>query len=262
MFGYVGFGVWCFVTSVVGAIGGLVLGNLRLPVALLIAPGAGAASAANLVISAVTALSSTVEHLRAGRIVWKLLWIIAVPSVVGALLGGLASGVVPEQVVLGIVAVVLVLAGVKLLRKDPDADDDGDDAEHDEGSGLEKEEGARIAGGSLVIGAVGGLVGLVLGSLRTPMLLRYADQDAAKIAATNVGVGFLVSVAGTIGHLPNATPDVGLVVAGCIGAIPGGVIGARLTGRLDEKRLIRFIGVVLLIAAVGTVYEAISGTGG
>ena len=53
-----------------------------------------------------------------------------------------------------------------------------------------------------LIGVLGGLVGLILGALRMPALLRWVGEQPALAVGTNLAVGFWVGVAGVIGHLP------------------------------------------------------------
>src|SRR2546430_1391904 len=52
------------------------------------------------------------------------------------------------------------------------------------------------------IGVLGGLVGLILGSLRMPALLKWVGEAPSRAVGTNLAVGFCVGVAGVIGHLP------------------------------------------------------------
>ena len=47
----VAFGGWCFLVAVAGGLAGLVLGNIRLPVALLLASTPAAGAGANIAIS-------------------------------------------------------------------------------------------------------------------------------------------------------------------------------------------------------------------
>jgi uncharacterized membrane protein YfcA len=47
------------------------------------------------------------------------------------------------------------------------------------------------------------------------------------------------------------------VLVGAAASIPGALLGARLTGRLDEQALVRAIGIVLLLAAAGVVVAAL-----
>jgi uncharacterized protein len=107
------------------------------------------------------------------------------------------------------------------------------------------------------IGFIGGVVGLILGSLRMPALLRLVGESAAPAVGTNLFVGLCVGVAGALGHLPSAAPEPGLILVGAAGSIPGALVGARLTGRLSERQLVRAIGAVLVLAAAGTGLQAL-----
>ena len=109
-----------------------------------------------------------------------------------------------------------------------------------------------------MIGLLGGLVGLILGSLRMPALLRWVGETPQRAVGTNVTVGVFVGVAGALAHLPNAAPDVDLIVVGGAASIPGALLGSRLTGRLSEAALIKAIAVVLLVAAAGCIAQALT----
>ena len=50
---------------------------------------------------------------------------------------------------------------------------------------------------------------------------------------------------------------VGLVLVGGVASIPGALIGARLTGRLSEQRLVQAIGAVLLVAGAAAAVQAV-----
>ena len=110
-----------------------------------------------------------------------------------------------------------------------------------------------------LIGVLGGIVGLILGSLRMPALLRVVGEAPARAAGTNVVVGLFVGVAGSLGHLPSASPDWGIVVIGSAGSIPGALLGSRLT-RSPGARMswCGGSGFVLLIAAAGTAIQAVT----
>lgn len=241
--------VWCFVVALGGGLVGLVLGNLRLPVVLLIASSPAAGAGANIAISAVAAGTAAIAHLRAGRINWRLFAWMTPPSVLGAIAGGYLSGVLPSRVLLAAIAVVLLFSGIGMLRDDRRARV----ARRTEPGSLDIP--AAVASGA-VIGLLGGIVGLILGSLRMPALLRLVGEVPARAVGTNVSVGFCVGVAGALGHLPSAAPDLTPILVGGAASIPGALLGSRLTGRLSERQLIRAIGVVLLVAAASMVVEA------
>lgn len=241
--------IWCFAVALAGGLVGLVLGNIRLPAVLLLASNPGAGTGANIGISAVAAASASVAHLRAGRVNWRLFGWMAPPSVVGALVGGYISGVLPGDVLLFGIAAVLFYSALDLLRKPARK------PRRDAAAGLDIP--AAVLTGA-VIGLLGGIVGLILGSLRVPALVRIVGEQPATAVGTNVTIGFCVGVAGVIGHLPSEPPDWGVLAVGAAASIPGALLGSRLTGRLSDEALLRAIGVVLVIAGAAMVADALT----
>lgn len=241
------FAAWCFVVAFAGGLVGLVLGNLRLPATLVVAGSAGAATGANLLISAAAAAAASIAHIRAGRVNWRLFAWMAPPSIAFALVGGYLSGVLPRTPLLLVISVVLIVSGLQLLGWQPVPR-----SEHD---GIDLR--AAVLSGAFV-GFLGGVVGLILGSLRMPALLRLVGEPPAGAAGVNLAVGFWVGVAGAVGHLPSEAPDWEIAGIGVAASIPGALLGARLTGRLTERQLVRAIAVVVLIAGMATGVQAVA----
>lgn len=225
---------------------GLVLGNIRLPVIVLAASSPAAGAGANIGISAVAAFAAAITHIRAGRIDWTLLWWMAPASIVGALVGGLVSGAIPGDALLIAIGATLIVFGVDLVRPT--------DRHERREEGAPRPLPAVLWG--VLIGLLGGFVGLILGSLRIGALLRFIGADAFRAVGTNVAVGFCLGVAGVIGHL-NGGVDWTLLLVGAAASIPGSLLGARLTGRLDERQLLRAVGAVLLVAGAAMIVEGI-----
>ncbi len=242
------FCAWCFTVALAGASVGLILGNIRLPAVLLLASQPAAGAGANIGISGVAATAAAVVHLRAGRINWRLVAWMAPPSMLGAILGGYVSGVLPEDVLLGAIGALLVYFGIDLLRERG-----RDSTRRSPEQGLDIR--AAVVTGA-VVGVLGGLVGLILSTLRVPAMLRYVGEDPARVIGTNLPVGVCVGVAGVIGHTP-AGVDWDLLAIGSLASVPGAVLGARLTGRLSERQLIRAIGAVLVVAGATTAAQAV-----
>jgi uncharacterized membrane protein YfcA len=236
--------LWCFVTALAGGLVGLVLGNIRLPVLVLAASSPAAGAGANIGVSALAALAASVTHIRAGRIDWGLLAWMAPPSIVGAVAGGLVSGAIPGDSLLLAIGITLLVFGVDLLRPH---------RQRPEGDGEASPVAAVITGAA--IGLLGGFVGLILGALRIGALLRFVRADAFRAVGTNVAVGFSLGVAGVLGHLTGGV-DWTLLGVGAAASVPGSLLGARLTGRLDERQLLRAVGFVLLVAGSAMVVQA------
>ena len=241
---YAAVAVWCFLTALAGGIAGLVLGNIRLPALLLVASTPAAGAGANIGVSAIAALTAGTTHIRAGRIDWRVAAWMTPPSVVGAVVGGLAAGALPGNVLLVVIGVVLLAFGIDLLRPRRAT------VVRPEGVDL---RAAVVAGG--LIGLLGGLVGLILGALRMPALLRFGEPPL-KAVGTNLAVGVAVGVAGVAGHLPGGI-DWGLLALGAAASIPGALLGARLTGRLDERLLLKVVGAILLVAGTAAIVQGL-----
>ena len=222
------------------------LGNIRLPVLVLAASSPTAGAGANIGVSAVAALAAAVQHIRAGRIDWRLFAWMAPPSMVGAAVGGLVSGSVPGNALLLAIGVTLLVFGVDLLRPRP--------RKEAVGEARIRVRAALLTGAA--IGLLGGFVGLILGSLRIGALLRFVGADAFRAVGTNVAVGFCLGVAGVLGHLSGGV-DWTLLGVGAAASVPGSILGARLTGRLYQRQLLRAVGAVLLVAGGAMVVQAI-----
>ena len=240
----VGVAVWCFVTALAGGLVGLVLGNIRLPVLVLVASSPAAGAGANIGVSALAALAAAATHIRAGRIDWRVFAWMTPPSVAGAVAGGFLSSAVPGDALLVAIGATLIVFGLDLLRpRAADAD-----------ARVERTSAPAAVVSGAAIGLLGGFVGLILGSLRIGALLRFVGADAFRAVGTNVAVGFCLGVAGVLGHLTGGV-DWTLLALGAGASIQGSLLGARLTGRLDERQLLRAVGAILLVAGGATVLQ-------
>ena len=163
---------------------------------------------------------------------------------IGAVVGGFVSGRIPGNALLLAIGATLLLFGLDLLRprRDPAPD-------HEQRVSVQ----AALLSGA-VIGLLGGFVGLILGSLRIGALLRFVGADAFRAVGTNVAVGFCLGVAGVFGHLSGGV-DWTLLGLGAAASVPGALLGARLTGRLEQRQLLRAVGIVLLVAGASLIVQ-------
>jgi uncharacterized protein len=242
-------GVWAFVVSLIGGLVGLVLGNLRLPVVVLFATSPAAGAGANVAISGAAAVASASTHARAGRVNWRLFRWMALPSLVGAIAGGVLSGLIPGRVLLAVIALVVLYGAWEVYRYERPAGQDHD------GSRVDLWHAAAIGFG---VGLLGGFVGLILGSMRLPAMVRWVGVGPYAAVGTNAAVGVVVGLGGLIGHLPSGV-DWDLLAVGCAGGIPGAYLGARLTGRLDEHALLRAMAAILVLSGLAMLAQAIAG---
>lgn len=241
-----GVGIWCFLVALAGGLLGLVLGNIRLPVLLLVGANPAAAAGANIAISGLAAATASLAHIRARRVHWRLVAWMLPPSVAGAIGGAYAAGRLPAETLRIVIGSALLVFGIDLLRPRraplPPPRDTPD------------LRAAVLAGAA--IGVIGGLIGLILGTLRVPALIRWVGEDYLKAIGTNLVVGVAVGAAGLLGHLPTGV-NWTLLAVGAASSIPGALIGSHFTGRLSATALLRAIGVILLASGTVTIVRAV-----
>jgi uncharacterized protein len=243
--------VWSFAVSFAGGVVGMVLGNLRLPVIVLVGSSAAAAAGANVAISGAAALTAAYAHWRGGRLSWRLFAWMAPSSLVGAVIGGLIAGEMPERLLLALIAAVVLYGAVEIWRFRPPAGD---------GDGISSRTSlllnAAVVG--FGVGVLGGIVGLILGTLRLPALIKYVGVRPYAAVGTNAAVGVVVGVGGLVGHLPSGV-DWEILGVGAAAAMPAAFLGARFTGRLDEPQLLRAIAAILVVSGSAMAVRAILG---
>jgi uncharacterized protein len=246
--------VWAFLVSLVGGAVGLVLGNLRLPVMLAFASSPAAGAGANVAVSGAAAVAAASRHAQAGRLDWRLFRWMAPASLVGAVVGGLASGVVPDEPLLIAIGIVVLYGAWEIYRYERPEPVGGDDGSGGGASALLW----NAAAVGLAVGLLGGFVGLILGSMRLPALIRFAGVEPHAAVGTNAAVGVLVGIGGLIGHLPSGI-DWELFAAGCAGGVPGAYLGAHFTGRLGERALLNACAAVLVVSGLAILVQAVWG---
>jgi uncharacterized protein len=243
--------VWSFLVSFAGGVVGMVLGNLRLPVIVLVGSSAAAAAGANVAISGAAAVTAAYAHWRGGRLSWRLFAWMAPSSLVGAVAGGLIAGELPERLLLAFIAAVVLYGAVEIWRfRRPPGDGDG-----------EPNRASLLVNAAIVgfgVGVLGGIVGLILGTLRLPALIRYVGVRPYAAVGTNAAVGVVVGIGGLVGHLPSGV-DWDILAVGAAAAMPAAYLGARFTGRLHEAQLLRAIAAILVISGTAMATRAISG---
>ena len=221
------------------------LGTLRLPLIILLAASPSTAAGTNIGISAASAAAGSLRHAREGRVDWRIVGWMLPPSAAGAFLGGYFGGSVPDEALLGLAATILALTGVDLLARPFPAR-----------PRTRLRVAPAIAGG-LGIGALGGAIGVILGTMRMPVLLRGVGMPAARAVGTNLVVGLAVGAVGFVAHAARLEVEWWLLAVGAPAALAGGWLGARVTGRLSELTLRRAIGAALVVIALALATEAV-----
>lgn len=267
-----------FGLSYLGASVGLVFGQLRLPILVywLGSPTVGAAT--SLTISAVAIMVGAARHARGGRVQLRLVATIGIPSAIAA---GLSTQVAPRLdpalvklfigLTLIITGLVMTWAIIRPPRRDRPEPTTAAALEDDSGTGnaggdasakaspdsssaaasqrgITEERRPHVAaeiGIGTVLGAMSGVVGLLLGTLRLPAMLRLGVQPA-KAVGTNMAIGAVTGVVAGSAALLDGSVDLWAFAIVTPATMLGAFLGASATGRLDTASLRRLIAWSLL----------------
>lgn len=242
----VGTGVISFVLSYVGAAAGLILGHLRLPLLVYTLGNPIAGASTNLAVSGAGAMAGSLKHIRDGRVSGKVLLLMGLPSMIGAVIGVLffvSVSPVWSHVVIG---AMLVYSGGELVRA----------GRKEEKTPATSEPPGRwlavwevVIG--LVLGAVAAITGLMLGTIRLPMMIRWLRIDPAVAVGSNMVIGCITAVAAAVtawGAGGGLHPLSVLIVGPP--TILGSYFGARKTGKLSPAKLKRLVGWVVAASGV------------
>jgi len=234
--------------GLLGGCVGLALGTMRLPAMLLMGMAAPTAGGTNILVSSISSIFGAIRHIREGRVNSRLVMIMGGPAFVGAFIGGFMGGRVSETILLTAAGLLVLWQGVELRargRQVAAAAGDGSDAAF-------TRKRLFLGGGmGLGVGLLGGAVGLILGSIRLPALIRVLKVDPRIAAGTNLVIGFIMGSVGWIGHALHGQVDYQLLIRMGAGAAVGSYYGAKLTGKVDLATLVNAMGYVLL--AVGAI---------
>jgi uncharacterized membrane protein YfcA len=247
--------VLSFALSFIGAAVGLILGHLRLPLLITYLGGPAAGAATNLITSGVGALSGSLKHVRDGRVSWHCLGLMGVPSACGAALGAyLFTRVVNPFWSYLVIGGMLVVSGVNLVRPSQGEEQAADLP------ALWSHLLEVLIG--LGLGVLAAVTGLMLGSLRLPMMMRVLKLDPKVAAGSNMAIGCLTAMVGAATtfaagkDLPWPRMVVALAVVGPP-TVLGGWLGGWLTGRLTKDSVRRLAGWIIAVTGLMMVGQGV-----
>ena len=199
------------------------------------------AIATSLLVVGVTSAVGAVSHARAGRVRWRIAVLFGLAAMAGAYCGGRLARFIPGTALLIGFAVIMIAAGVAMLRGRKDTD----------GAAEQPLPLVRITVLGLVVGVISGLVGAGGGFLLVPALALLAGLPMPVAVGTSLVVIAMQSLAGFAGHLSSEHIDWQLAAFVSIAAVTGALIGGRLVAFVKPASLrIAFGWFVLMMASL------------
>jgi hypothetical protein len=190
------------------------------------------------------ALSGVVRHRSYGFVSHRLVLYMGTSVGVTALIGALASPMVPDAGILAVFATMALIASLLIFLPSGGSVRDQDTPE------FISFNGPLAISLAAIIGLGGGLVGQAGSFILIPTLVYVLRIPTRFAIGSNLGIILLSAVAGLVGKL--AVAQVPLLLAGAlvVGAVPGAQLGAFL-GRRTQPKVLRYI--LSAIVALATV---------
>ena len=257
-------------TGLIGAMLGLGGGVFLVPL-LTLALGVPirTAIAASLISVIATASASSTINLERGLVNMRLGMALEVATTVGGLAGGLiAATLTHRQLFLAFGATLAVMGVVMALRsrrRNVIAHDAGIEPgrlggrlrEGDQSYVYRVKRLPLAMTASLTAGAISGLLGVGGGIIKVPVLNAFCGIPIRVAAATSAFMIGVTAAASVFLYYSRGDLVLPLTSAVAVGALPGSLLGARLSQRLDARWLKLIMAAVLLMVGARMAIEAL-----
>lgn len=243
-----------FCMSYLGAAVGLVLGQFRVVLLTYALGSAAVGGATSMAISTVSAIVGSIAHVRGGRVNLTMLLTVGAPSAVTAFLSARFAASADQSFLKIAIATVLLITGVNMLfpRKLP-ATAPRVPSVFPKGP---RSFVSQFALGA-VLGAISGVVGLLLGSLRLPAMVRFSGVSPRTVVGTNMVIGAITGVSAGVTAMSGGKVNLAAFAVITPLTLLGAHYGARKTGELDPNTLKRWIAYALIPTASVMLAEVI-----
>ena len=185
------------------------------------------AIATSLLVVGVTSAIAAISHARPGRVRWRIAMLFGLAAMAGAYAGGLVARFIPGTVLLVGFAVIMIAAGLAMLRG------------RKETTGAHGDQPlpvVQIVVLGVAVGMISGLVGAGGGFLLVPALALLAGVPMPVAVGTSLVIISMQSFAGFAGHLASEQIDWRLAGFVTAAAVVGALIGGRLVALSTRPR--------------------------
>ena len=246
------------VIGFVGGMVGLVLGVVRFPVVMSIETSVSITAGTNLGVSTLGAITAAIRHYRQKNIQFQSFVFLGTTGAAGAFIGSFLTGYIPIALLLIVIGLIVsyesfvLLKGSTTKRKNDNIKSFKVDGHGTSNRIVIHSKNRLILLESIIgfgVGILGGLVGLVLGSIRMPAMISILKMEPRVAVGTNLAAASVMGISGMIGHIINNNIDYLVLIVMGSAAMVGGYLGARYTNRFSDKSLKRIIGIVLIVVA-------------
>lgn len=236
-----------FAAGVIGSMIGLGGGFVIVPALTFAGFSPTLAASDSLFAAFCNAVASTLSYAKQKRIVYSLGLKLALLSIPGTVLGAYISDEISAPVFKILFGLVLVASSVYIYSRRK-----MEPKEYN----LSKQIMVLAIGASFFAGVISSLFGIGGGTVFVPLMVVAIGLSMKLAAPTSQFILMFAAASGMIVHSLLGHPD--YVQAGLlsIGAFAGGIVGSKISSRVDEKKLRIFVTVVLAITSIKLFMDA------
>ncbi len=239
-----------FVAGVIGSMIGLGGGFVVVPVLTFFGFSPTLAASNSLFAAFSNSIASSVSYAKQKRIVYSLGIKLALLSIPGTIVGAYASDIVSPPLFKLLFGAVLIASGVYIyMRRKMES------REYD----LSKQVMLLSAGASFFGGIVSSLFGIGGGTVFVPLMVIAIGLSMKLAAPTSQFILMFTAASGMIVHSLMGHPNYFEAGMLSIGSFLGGLVGSKLSTRVNERRLRLFVTVILGVSALKLVLDALAG---
>jgi uncharacterized membrane protein YfcA len=234
------------VLTMVGLGGGLIFS----PLFLILGFAKSEAASASLFLNFVAAASAAYTYSRKKMVDFSLAVPLIISSSLAAPAGSYLNGYIDPKPFIIIMAVVLAMAGVRMLMSPPA-----------EIAAISMGRSRKIVGGICIgscIGLLGGLLGIGGGVFIVPLLIYILKVPTKIAAASSTFIVCFASLTGFLGYVSMGPVNWGFILPAAVASFAGGLVGARIMSSWLKGKSIRLIfSLILFLLCAKLIHQVI-----
>ena len=236
-----------FIAGILGSIIGFGGGTIIVPVLTFVGFPPTLAVGNSLFAAVSNSVASTTMYAKQKRIEYSLGWKLGLMSVPGTILGAIISSDLSPMIFKILLALVLLSSASYILLK-----------RKIEEKPIDVSRMLLIfsAGASFFSGVIASLFGVGGGIIFVPLMVVVLGLSMKRAAPTSQFILMFTCFSGLIVHSILGHPDYYQALLLSIGAFAGGILGARLSLEIKEKKLKIIVIIVIVAAAIKLIIDS------